>query len=199
MYAWKRSFFQKVTTFGGEDRNPVWAADGASFYYLSEEKGSFNIFKKDLAGNSEKQITTHTTHPVRFLTSDNSGTLCYSYDGEIYTVKEGQKPAKVNIQIVADKIENDVIHRLLTDGATDIAVSPNGKEVAFITRGDVYVTSIEYETTRQITNTPQQERNIDFSPDGRSLVYSAERGGTWGSTKVNLHVTKISNSLTPRN
>ena len=68
--------FQKVTTFGGEDRNPVWAADGASFYYLSEEKGSFNIFKKDLAGNSEKQITTHTTHPVRFLTSDNSGTLC---------------------------------------------------------------------------------------------------------------------------
>ena len=172
--------FQKVTTFGGEDRNPVWAADGASFYYLSEEKGSFNIFKKDLAGNSEKQITTHTTHPVRFLTSDNSGTLCYSYDGEIYTVKEGQKPAKVNIQIVADKIENDVIHRLLTDGATDIAVSPNGKEVAFITRGDVYVTSIEYETTRQITNTPQQERNIDFSPDGRSLVYSAEREGTWG-------------------
>ncbi len=172
--------FQKVTTFGGEDRNPVWAADGASFYYLSEEKGSFNIFKKDLAGNSEKQITTHTTHPVRFLTSDNTGTLCYSYDGEIYTVKEGQKPAKVNIQIVADKIENDVIHRLLTDGATDIAVSPNGKEVAFITRGDVYVTSIEYETTRQITNTPQQERNIDFSPDGRSLVYSAEREGTWG-------------------
>lgn len=60
---------------------------------------------------------------MRFLTSDNSGTLCYSYDGEIYTVKEGQKPAKVNIQIVADKIENDVIHRLLTDGATDIAVS----------------------------------------------------------------------------
>ena len=73
-----------------------------------------------------------------------------------------------------------MIHRLLTDGATDIAVSPNGKEVAFITRGDVYVTSIEYETTRQITNTPQQERNIDFSPDERSLVYSAERGGTWG-------------------
>ena len=86
----------------------------------------------------------------------------------------------MNIQIVADKIENDVIRRLLTDGATDIAISPNGKEVAFITRGDVYVTSIEYETTRQITNTPQQERNIDFSPDGRSLVYSAEREGTRG-------------------
>lgn len=178
--------FRKITTFGGEDRNPVWASDGSSFYYLSEEKGSFNIFKKDLDGSPAQTITSHTTHPVRFLTSDNAGTLCYGYNGEIYTVKEGQQPQKVSIEIVADKIENDVVHRLLTEGATDIAVSPNGKEVAFITRGDVYVTSIEYETTRQITDTPQQERDIDFNPDGRSLVYSAERAGTWGIYQSSL-------------
>ena len=172
--------FRKVTSFGGEDRNPVWAPDGSSFYYLSEEKGSFNIFKKNLSGGEATQVTAHTTHPVRFLTSSLDGTLCYSYDGEIYTVREGEKPSKVNVRIVTDRTENDVIYRLLTDGATDLAVSPNGKEVAFITHGDVYVTSIEYETTRQITDTPQQERDLDFSPDGRSLIYSAEREGTWG-------------------
>ncbi|HIX86430.1 MAG TPA: PDZ domain-containing protein [Candidatus Parabacteroides intestinigallinarum] len=180
---WLRSddqSFRKVTDFGGEDRNPVWAPDGTSFYYLSEENGSFNIFKKDLEGGASKAITTHKTHPVRHLTAATNGTLCYSYNGEIYTVKEGGLPVKVPIQIVTDQIENDVIHRLLTTGATDIAVSPNGKEVAFIVHGDVYTTSIEYETTRQITNTPQQERDLDFSPDGRSLVYSAEREGTWG-------------------
>lgn len=178
--------FKKITTFRGEDRNPVWAADGNAFYYLTEEKGSFNIFKNDLTGKSDKQITQHTTHPVRFLTSDNNGKLCYSYDGEIYTVKEGSQPAKVNIQIVSDQTENDLIHRLMSSGATDIAVAPGGKEVAFIVRGDVYVTSVEYETTRQITDTPQQERNIDFSPDGRSLVYSAERGETWGIYQSSL-------------
>ena len=67
--------FQKITSFKGEDRNPVWAADGSSFYYLSEEKGSFNIFKNDLTGKSSRQITNHTTHPVRFLTSDSNGNL----------------------------------------------------------------------------------------------------------------------------
>ncbi|MDO4756347.1 MAG: S41 family peptidase, partial [Parabacteroides sp.] len=107
-------------------------------------------------------------------------TLCYSYNGEIYTIKEKGKSQKVQIQIVSDQVENSLIHQLKSSGATDIAVSPNGKEVAFIVRGDVYVTSVEYETTKQITNTPQQERNIDFSPDGRSLVYSSERGATWG-------------------
>ena len=99
--------FQKITSFKGEDRNPVWATDGSSFYYLSEEKGSFNIFKNDLTGRNSRQITNHTMHPVRFLTSDNNGNLCYGYDGEIYTVKEGTQPKKVDVQIISDKVEND--------------------------------------------------------------------------------------------
>ena len=129
--------FKKITTFRGEDRNPVWTADGKAFYYLSEEKGSFNIFKNDLTGKNGKQITNHTTHPVRFLTSDNNGMLCYGYDGEIYTVKEGGQPSKVKVSIISDQTENDLVHRLMSNGATSIAVSPNGKEVAFIVRGDV--------------------------------------------------------------
>ena len=175
----KERSFQKLTAFNGEDRDPVWAPDGSSFYYLSEENGSFNLFKRSADGKST-QITRHDTHPARYLTASDNGVLCYSYNGEIYTVHEGSQPKKVDIRITGDKIENDVIHRLMSDGATDIALSPNGKEVAFIIRGDVYVTSIEYETTRQVTNTPQQERDLDFSLDGRSLVYSAERGVTWG-------------------
>lgn len=178
--------FRKITTFKGEDRNPVWSADGRSFYYLSEESGSFNVYKTDAEGKTKQQITRHTTHPVRFLSAASDGTLCYSYDGEIYTVKEGSEPSKVGVRIVSDKVENDVIQKLLSQGATDIAVSPNAKEVAFIVRGDVYVTSVDYETTRQITRTPQQERNLDFSPDGRSLVYSAERSGTWGIYQTSL-------------
>lgn len=31
-----------ITTFKGEDRNPVFSADEKSIYYLSEESGSFN-------------------------------------------------------------------------------------------------------------------------------------------------------------
>lgn len=178
--------FRKVTSFGGEDRNPVWSADGNAFYYLSEENGSFNVYKTDLDGKAKQQLTKHTTHPVRFLSAARNGTLCYAYDGEIYTVKEGAQPQKVSVDIVSDKIENDLIQKLLSQGATDIAVSPNAKEVAFIVRGDVYVTSADYETTRQVTNTPQQERDLDFSPDGRSLVYSAERAGTWGVYQSSL-------------
>ncbi|MBD5373979.1 MAG: peptidase S41 [Bacteroides sp.] len=177
-----KSGFRKLTDFKGEDRNAVWAPDGKSFYYLSERDGSFNVYKAD-GGNTAnaKALTTHTTHPVRFLTASADGRLAYSYNGELYTIAPGAtQPAKVNVDIITDVIESPVTVQRHGSGARDIAVSPSGKEVAFILHGDVYVTSIEYNTTRRITDTPQQERDIDFSPDGRSLVYSAERGDTWG-------------------
>lgn len=171
--------YRKQTVFEGEDREPVWAPDGKSFYYLSEEKGSFNIFRRTPGATGAEQITFHTKHPVRFLSIAGNGKLCYGYNGEIYTLLPGGKPQKANITILSDKIDKDIIRQIQSYGATDIAVSPKGKEVAFIMRGDVYVTSIDYKTTKQITNTPDQERDISFAPDGRTLVYSSERNGLW--------------------
>lgn len=171
--------YQKLTGFNGEDRTPVWAADGKSFYYLSEKNGSFNIYRRSVEQADDKQITHHTQHPVRFLSSSKNGVLCYGYDGEIYTVTEGEAPKKTQITLIADKNDTDLVHQIRTNGASEIAVSPDGKEVAFILHGDVFITSVEYKTTKQITDTPEQERDIDFAPDGRSLVYAAERNGLW--------------------
>ena len=179
--------YKKLSTFNGEDRNPVWAS-ADTYYYLSEQNGTFNVFKANINGGNPTQITKHEKHPVRFLSRANNGTLCYGYDGGIYTLKEGGQPQKVNINVVTDKIDRDIIRQIKNNGATQIAVSPEGKEVAFILRGDVYVTSTEYKTTKQITNTPQQERNVDFAPNGRSLVYASERDGLW-----QLYQAKIAN------
>lgn len=171
--------YQKFTTFKGEDRNPVWAADNQSFYYLSEQDGSFNIYRRNIASGKDIQITQQKKNPIRFLTSSNDGLLCYGFDGEIYTVKEGAQPQKVSISITTDNDEPSLIRKVQSWGATEIALSPDAKEVAFVMHGDVYVTSTEYKTTKRITDTPQQERNLSFAPDGRSLVYASERNGVW--------------------
>lgn len=170
--------YTQQTTFRGEDRNPIWASDGQSFYYLSETDGTSNVWYRQLNSTTQRQITHHLQNPVRFLTMANNGTLCYGYDGEIYINKGGEEQ-KVNIRIIADRNDTDLKRQILTSGAKSISLSPNGKEIAFVAHGDVYVTSIDYKTTKQITNTPEQERSISFSPDGRSVVYDAERNGHW--------------------
>ncbi len=42
--------YRKLTDFNGEDRNPVWKADGSAYYYLSERDGNFNVYKSTIDG-----------------------------------------------------------------------------------------------------------------------------------------------------
>jgi len=170
---------RQVTDFAGEDRNPVVTPDGVAFYYLSEESGSFNVHRKSLSGGAGEQITTYTGPPVRFLSMANDGTLCFGWDGEIYTLAAGGSPTRVPITVAADLAENNEEVVRVTGNAGGMAVSPNGKEVAFVVRGDVFVTSVEGGVTKQITRTPVTETSVSFSPGGDTLVYASERDGRW--------------------
>lgn len=173
--------FRALTTNPGEDRNPVFGADGGSFYFLSERDGkAFNVYRSDLKDPSRAAaVTRFERHPVRFLSASREGTLCYAWDGELYTQRDGGAPRKVAVKVQADPAR--ALERFLpvNGGLTELEVSPTGKEVAFVVRGEVFVSSLDGGSTRRITNTAGQERSVGFSPDGRTLVYAAERGGSW--------------------
>lgn len=179
IWLYKDGNYTKLTNFAGEDRTPVWGGDNNTYYYLSEEDGTFNVYKRRIGETAKTQLSHYKGNPVRFLTRSTDGTLCYAYDGAIYTLKEGSQPVRLNLSMVADDGSDKLRRQVLRSGATEFAVSPSGKEIAFVVHGDVYVTSTDYTTTKRITDTPEQERNVNFSPDGRSLVYASERGGLW--------------------
>ena len=180
--------YTRLTSYNGEDRNPCFAADGDTFYFLSEMDGkAFNVYRSSISKPSDAvQLTFETADPVRYLSVSDNGLLCYSHNGELYTLKEGSTPQKIDIDIYVD-VPSDLPQQIsLTGGATSFAPSPEGKEVAFICRGEVFVTSADFRTTRRITDTPSQERDLCFSKDGREIYYSAERDGCWGIYKTVL-------------
>src|SRR5258708_4649107 len=103
----KAGTHKKITDFSGEDRNPVFTDNDKAFYYLSEESGSFNVHKMSLEGGKSTQITSFKKHPVRFLSSSDDGTLCFSYDGSLYTQKGREQPEKIHITLAADAKANN--------------------------------------------------------------------------------------------
>ncbi|MPQ48647.1 peptidase S41 [Marinifilum sp. N1E240] len=187
IYDTKNKKHSMFSTFKGEDLYPVFSSDNKEVYYLSEKSGSFNIWKAPVDNKSDlSQLSSFKNHPVRFLSISENDKLCYFWNGEIYTQEKGKDHVKLNVKLAVDNKENSVSYEKLRSGAQEMSVAPNGKEVAFIVRGEVFVTSVEYGTTKRITNTPEQERSVSFSPDGKALLYASERNGSW-----NLYQTKL--------
>lgn len=177
--------YSKLTDFNGHDLNPVWAPDAKGYYYISEQDGTLNVYGVSSDGKCN-QLTKFEKHPVRSLSVSNDGLLAFSWDGDIYTMRPGEEAKKLNVNITADQYVNDAVKSFVNTGASYMAVSPDGKEVAFVIRGEVYVTDTKYKTTRRITDTPAQERVVDFSPDGKMLVYDSDRDGQWQLFTVEL-------------
>ncbi|MEN0005697.1 MAG: S41 family peptidase [Bacteroidota bacterium] len=186
-YDVKTEAYTKLTDFEGEDRNPILAPDQQHIYYLSEANGDFNIHKMALDKPGKgTQISFFENHPIRSLSMSKAGLLCFSYNGELYTMREGQKAQKVVVSISADARYNEQRIVDVKSDIRDMALSPNGKEVAFVVRGEVFVASVKEGTTKRITSTPEQERNVSFSPDGRSILYAGERDGSWNVYQTSL-------------
>jgi Tol biopolymer transport system component/C-terminal processing protease CtpA/Prc len=177
----------RLTAFGADNRQPVWGPDGESLFFLSERSGTFNVWRLGLADPSHPtQVTTHSKHPVRFLSASTAGDLCYAWDGELWVRPAGAESRRIEVMVAADRRERGVLPVDVTGQVTSFDVSPDGSEVAFVARGEVFVASTEHGTTRRITSTPEQERSVSFSPDGRTLLYASERGGSWKLYRTDL-------------
>lgn len=185
LYDAKTGKHTNLTLRGGEDTNPV-AVSASDFVFLSERDGStVNVYEASVAEPSNaKALTSFATHPVRFLSRADNGTLAFTYDGELYTMKPGASPAKVNVSLI--DADTNPVQRLNVAGARGAVASPDGKSVAFIYRGNVFVTSVEYSTTKQITDTPEAEASVSWSPDSKSLIYTSERDGKFNIYKATI-------------
>lgn len=169
-----------LTNRAGEDRNPAVSADGKTVYFLSErDGGSMNVYSMSLANSGAvTQVTDFTTHPVRFLSIAPDGMLTFTYNGEIYTKRQGAKAEKVNIEITTDDASAPCEY--VASRSTGLpALSPDGKQVAYVNRGEIFVTSVEHSSTKQVTNTAAGESDVTWGKDSRELYYTSERDGRY--------------------
>ena len=175
---------QQLIANPGEDLSPV---DGGDYIYFLSERApqkSLNVYRAPVSDPSKAEsLTSFGTHPVRFLSRADDGTLAFGYNGELYTMKPGSKPSKVAVNINADYADES--RKLRGTRASDAKPSPDGKNMAFIYRGDVYVTSVEYPTTKQITSTPEAEGNVCWANDS-TLYYDSQAGGRYNIYRSTL-------------
>ena len=156
----------QLTTFVGEDRNPVWSSRRKIRLLPERTRRQLQRLETRRGASAEPRPRSRTSTKIRCasLSSSDAGDLCFGYDGEIYTLPNGTtEPKKVSIQVGFGDSERKVEVVDMSDGATEISLNPDGKEIAFVAHGEVFVASTEHGDTKRITNTPTQERSVSFS------------------------------------
>jgi Tol biopolymer transport system component/C-terminal processing protease CtpA/Prc len=171
--------YEQVTEGGAKETWPMWSKDDRTIYYVSDRSGPQNIWAKDLNGKS-RQVTQFKDGRVLWPSIGYDGkSIVFERNFQVWKldVASGRAGA-VDIVRRGAPAGPAVDHLRLTDGISEIALSPDGKKMAFIVRGEIFAaSSTDGGDAARVTFTPAQESQMAWAPDSRRLVYVSDRDG----------------------
>jgi tricorn protease len=170
-----------LTGDGAKDLWPMWAGDGRSLFFVSDRRGTENIWQiGTAAGSVARQITQFTGGRVLWPSATARGdAIVFERNFRIWKLDTaGGKAAEVPITRMGAPAGPAAEHLRLTNQFQDLALSPDGKKVAFAARGEIFAASAkDGGDAARVTMTVGPESQVAWSPDSRKLVYSSEREG----------------------
>jgi tricorn protease len=177
LYELDSKSFRRILDEDTGCRWPLWEADSKGFYYVGARSGSFNLWEHDLASGESRQLTRFTDDSVAFpCISRDGSTLVFRHLFDLYCYRPGkdESPRKIDIRHDSDPVKDRVERRVLRQ-ASEAAFTADGLEIAFIAGGDLWVMDTELREPRSVTATAEEERHPVFSPDGQTLLFTADR------------------------
>jgi tricorn protease len=171
--------YEALTEGGAKDMWPMWNGDGSGLFIVSDRTGVENIWTRPLKGQA-RQITKFQDGRVLWPTISRDGrTIVFERNFSIWKLDTSSgQTSEVNITRRGTPAIPGVEHLRLTDQIQELALSPDGKKVAFVVRGEVFAASSkDGGDAARITNSPADESQIAWAPDSQRLAYVSTRDG----------------------
>ncbi|HEX8556878.1 MAG TPA: S41 family peptidase [Pyrinomonadaceae bacterium] len=171
--------YETLTAPGTKDVWPMWGDGGRSLYFMSDRGGAENIWKV-APGGRPAQVTKFTDGRVLWPS--------ISYDGRTIVFERGYglwrletetgRAGEIRITRRGAPAGPGVERVRQTEQFQELALSPDGRKVAFVARGEIFAASAaDGGDAVRVTTTAAPESQPAWSHDSRRLVYVSERNG----------------------
>lgn len=171
--------YEAVTTGGTKDAWPMWGADRRTLYFVRDDHGVENVWAAG-AGAPPRPVTRFTDGRVLWPSVSADGrAIVFERDLGVWLLDPASGEAHaVRIALRGSPAGATLEHARVSDGLSDLALSPDGKKVAFAARGDVFAASAkDGGDAERLTATTAREEELAWLPDSRRLVYVSSRAG----------------------
>ena len=171
--------YQRVIDRGAKALWPMWSADGSALFFMSDRSGSENIWRATLASpGAATNLTRFSRGRVLWpsITADGK-TIAFERNFGVWTLDTATgRSAAVSIELRGVPASPPIERQRFTSQFTEMALSPDGKKVALVVRGEVFAgASRDGGDAERITTTPGRDFGVTWAPDNRTLLFISDR------------------------
>jgi tricorn protease len=150
--------------------------------FTDNAKRTPNVY--ELTGSGVRQVTSFVGGAVRDLAiSRRNNVGAFTYEGGVYTMQGGRDPRKIDIIASGDDKTGFIERLVLVDSATGGSLSPDGSQVVFVVRDELWLVPTKKgegpnkDDATQLSDWPGLDRSPMWAPDGKSVFFTSDRDG----------------------
>jgi tricorn protease len=168
---------KKYTNWEGKDFGATIDRNGNVFFISDEDNGEYNLYA--LVNGLKKRCTRFTSSIKTPQVNANGGKVVFEKDYQLwmYDVKTGDE-TKLNILIVRNNILPKEKDFDVKGNISAYDISPDGKKLAFISRGEIFVSDVEGKFIQQINRgTAERAKEVKWLSDNKTLLFNQTLDG----------------------
>lgn len=179
-----RREYTQLTARSGKASWPMWSGDGRTLFFMSDRDGAENLWRRSpAAGGDDVKITDFKGGRVLWPSISADGRrIAFEREFGVWTIDlaDGTAGAARPVAIARrGAVTGPGVERVRATGDfTDLALSPDGRKIAFASRGEIFAAaSREAGDATRVTFTAAIESSPVWAPDSRRLAYVSTRDG----------------------
>ena len=177
---------KKYTDWQGKDFGATIDRNGNVYFISDEANGEYNLYTLD---NGKKKGLTRFSSSIKTpQVNANGGKVVFERDYQLwlYDVKS-DKETRLDISIIRNNTLPKEKDFEVRGNISAFDVSPDGKKLAFVSRGELFVSDVEGKFIQEINrNSGERVKEVKWLSDNRTLLFNQTLNGytNWYSMRA---------------